>query len=59
MRDMKILSIKDAILLVKEILSKFNITIPAEQEFLLEKDISDYALELYSKKDSSSLGPVA
>lgn len=50
MNNIKIFSIKDVIFIVKLMLQNFNITIPAQYLSIIENDIKDYALQVYTKK---------
>ena len=50
MNNIKIFSIKDVIFIVKLMLQNFNITIPVQYLPIIENDIKDYALQVYTKK---------
>ena len=49
-KDLKILSIKDAILLVKLMFKNSGIQIPENVIPIVEQDIAEYALQIYSEQ---------
>jgi hypothetical protein len=49
-KNLKILSIKDATLLVKLMIKNFGIQIPEEIIPTVERDIAEYALQIYSEQ---------